>query len=86
MKTVAITGVEQCTLVEKPVPQAQDEFVVIKVMSAPLCTEYSDFADGCQRAEFKRGDEDPTCLGHEAAGEVVEVARPGGSPTGLRRS
>ena len=47
-------------------------------MSAPLCTEYADYADGCQRAEFQRGDEDPSCLGHEAAGEVVEVARPEG--------
>ena len=84
MKTVAITGVGQCELVEKPSPQAKDDFVVVKVMSAPLCTEYSDYADGCQRAEFKRGDEDPSCLGHEAAGEVVEVARPGKVKVGDR--
>ena len=41
MKTVAITGVEQCELIDKPVPHAKDDFVVVKVMSAPLCTEYS---------------------------------------------
>ena len=77
MKTVAITGVEQCELIDRPVPRAKDEFVVVKVLSAPLCTEYADYADGCARAEFQRGDEDPSCLGHEAAGEVMEVARPG---------
>ncbi len=77
MKTVAITGVEQCELIDRPVPHAKDDFVVVRVLSAPLCTEYADYADGCARAEFQRGDEDPSCLGHEAAGEVVEVARPG---------
>lgn len=53
-------------------------------MSAPLCTEYSDYADGCQRIEYQRGDEDPSCLGHEAAGKVVEVARPGKVQVGDR--
>ena len=84
MKTVAITGVEKCELVEKRVPTARNEFVVVKVLSATLCTEYSDYADGCQRAEYTRGEEDPSCLGHEAAGEVVEVARPGKVQVGDR--
>ena len=84
MKSVTISGVEQCQLVDVTKPQAKDDFVVVKVMSAPLCTEYADYADGCQRAEFKRGDEDPSCLGHEAAGEVVEVARPGNVKVGDR--
>ena len=84
MKTVAITGVEQCELVDRPMPHARDDFVVVKVMSAPLCTEYSDYADGCQRQEYKRGDEDPSFLGHEAAGEVVEIARPGKVQVGDR--
>ena len=84
MKTVAITGVEKCEFLEKAKPVAKDEFVVVKIMSSPLCTEYTDYADGCRRAEFKRGDEDPTCLGHEAAGEVVEIARPGKVKVGDR--
>ncbi len=83
MKTVAITGVEQCEMVERPMPHAKDDFVV-KVMSAPLCTEYSDYADGCGRIEFERGEEAPSFLGHEAAGEVVEVARPGRVQVGDR--
>jgi len=84
MKTVAITGKEQCEIVERPKPTAKDDFVVVKVMSAPLCTEYSDYADGCSRAEFKRGDENPGFLGHEAAGEVVEVAQAGKVKVGDR--
>jgi threonine dehydrogenase-like Zn-dependent dehydrogenase len=84
MKAVAITGKEQCALVDVPRPVAKDDFVVVKVMSAPLCTEYADYADGCSRAEYQRGDEDPSCLGHEAAGEVVEVATPGRVQVGDR--
>lgn len=84
MQVIEINGKERCRLVEKPRPKAKDDFVVVKVMSAPLCTEYSDYADGCERVEFKRGDEDPSCLGHEAAGEVVEVARPGRVEVGDR--
>ena len=84
MKTVAITGVEQSEIIDRPVPNAKDDFVVVKVESAPLCTEYSDYVDGCRRAEYKRGDEDPFSLGHEAAGEVVEVAQPGKVEVGDR--
>ena len=84
MDTIAITGVEQCSFVRRPIPRAKGEFVVVKMMAAPLCTEYADFADGCARAEFQRGDEDPSCLGHEAAGEVVEIAQPGNVAVGDR--
>jgi L-iditol 2-dehydrogenase len=84
MDSIAITGVEQCAFVRRPIPTAKDNFVVVKVMAAPLCTEYADYADGCARAEFQRGDEDPSCLGHEAAGEVVEIARPGKAKVGDR--
>ena len=84
MQTAAITDVEQCELIDRPRPQAKGEFVVVKIMSAPLCTEYTDYADGCARAEFQRGDEDPSFLGHEASGEVVEVAQPGNVKVGDR--
>jgi L-iditol 2-dehydrogenase len=84
MKTVAITGKKQCRLLRVPRPTAKGGFVVVKVMSAPLCTEYSDYADGCARAEYQRGDESPSCLGHEAAGEVVEAAQPGKVKVGDR--
>jgi L-iditol 2-dehydrogenase len=84
MSTVAISGEQECQIIQIPRPAAKDDFVLVKVLAAPLCTEYSDFADGCARAEFQRGDEDPSCLGHEAAGEVVDVATPGKVKVGDR--
>ena len=63
MRTVAITGERQCELVDKPTPRAKENFAVVKVHVAPMCTEYKPYTDG------ERSD----TLGHEAAGEVVEV-------------
>ncbi len=65
MKVAAITGKVQGGLVEKPDPRACDEHVVVKVHVVPQCTEWKMFAAG------QCGD----TLGHEAAGEVVQVAR-----------
>lgn len=67
MQVLSITGKRTCALVEKPAPKAAGQFVVVKVLAAPLCTEYKTFAAG----------HGTDCLGHEAAGEVVEVAQPG---------
>ena len=74
MKVVAITGERQCELVDKPDPKAAEDFVVVKIHSAPMCTEYKGYGKG------NKGD----CLGHEAAGEVVEVAQPGKVKVGDR--
>jgi L-iditol 2-dehydrogenase len=84
MKTVAITGKTACQLVDKAKPSAKEDYVVVKIHAAPLCTEYTDYRDGCSRAEFERGDESPDCLGHEASGEVVEIAQPGKVQVGDR--
>ena len=67
MKVVGITGERACALLEKPEPKIKNEFVKVRIVVAPMCTEYKSYLDG--------GKSD--CLGHEAAGEVVEVARPG---------
>ena len=74
MKVVAITGKRACELVDKPNPKAAEDFVVVKIHSAPMCTEYKAYAAG-HLAD---------CLGHEAAGEVVEVAQPGRARVGDR--
>ncbi len=74
MKCVAITGERRSELVEAPDPQARGEFVVVKVHAAPMCTEYRAFAAGQMHQPF----------GHEAAGEVVEVAQPGKVKVGDR--
>ena len=67
MKNVQITAGRRAELVEIATPHAAEDFVVVKVLSAPMCTEYKAYADGRPSSS----------LGHEAAGEVVEIAQPG---------
>ena len=50
-----------------PAPKAKEDWVVVKVHAAPRCTEFKAFADGIDHHYF----------GHEAVGEVVEIAQPG---------
>lgn len=76
MKQVIITGPRQVEMVDRPDPHAKGEYVVVKVHATPLCTEYKVYRDNQGRpVEF---------LGHEAAGEVVEVAPPGRVKVGDR--
>lgn len=65
MLAAAITGKRKSQLVQKPDPSPRGDFVVVKVHSAPMCTEYTAFLDGSPSDS----------LGHEAAGEVVAVDR-----------
>jgi len=74
MKVAAITGERQAGLVDVPDPKAAEAFVVVKVLVAPMCTEYKAYRRGNEGNRF----------GHEAAGEVVEVARPGKVKVGDR--
>src|SRR5690348_11239048 len=67
MKTVAITGERQVAIEERPDPKPVGELVVVKILVAPMCTEYKAYRNGSPSAH----------LGHEAAGEVVEVAQAG---------
>ena len=67
MKVVAITGIRQCALVERPDPVIKDNYVLIRIEAAPMCTEVSAYRNG----------HESDALGHEAAGTVVEVAKPG---------
>ena len=60
-------GQRRAELVDAPDPVAQDDWVVIKIHAAPLCTEYKAFI----------ADRMAESVGHEGTGEVVEVARPG---------
>lgn len=74
MQTAAIIGPRQAVLRDVPDPQVREDFVVVKVQSAPMCTEHQGFRDGVLT----------TCLGHEAAGEVVAVAQSGRVRVGER--
>lgn len=66
MKKAAILGERQAGLVDAPDPKPKDSWALVKVHAAPMCTEYKAFVAG-HKSQF---------LGHEAAGEVVEVAQP----------
>ena len=74
MKQVRIAGAGQVELVDVPDPKAARDFVVIKNVAVPMCTEYKAY----------RGDWAAENLGHEAAGEVVETAQPGRVSVGDR--
>jgi L-iditol 2-dehydrogenase len=74
MKTVIIKSGRRIEILEEDVPKPKGDFAVVKVRTAPMCTEFYRYRDGTESL----------CLGHEAAGEVVDVARPGRAKTGDR--
>lgn len=74
MKVVAITGKQACEIVERPDPRIKGDFVKVAIRLAPMCTEVGEYRNG------SIGDS----LGHEAAGEVVEIAQPGQVAVGDR--
>lgn len=67
MKKAIIAGTRQAALVDAPDLVPHENWAVVKVHVAPMCTEYKAFLAG-GRHEY---------LGHEASGEVVAVAQPG---------
>jgi L-iditol 2-dehydrogenase len=67
MKLVAISGVRQAAAIEVPMPRPVKHWALVKVHTAPLCTEFKAYGAG----------HTGHALGHEACGEVVEVAQPG---------
>ena len=74
MKVAAITGERRAEVIDLPDPTPAENFVVVKILAAPMCTEYKAFKAG------REGNR----LGHEAAGEVVEIAQPGRVAVGDR--
>jgi len=74
VKIAAMFSDMKAGLVEKTNPKPKDDFVLVKIHVTPMCTEYHAFEAGRQSDS----------LGHEAAGEVVEVAQPGKVKVGDR--
>ena len=74
MQVAAMFGEGKGGVVDKPDPQAAGDVVVVKIHAVPMCTEYKGFISGGTGEHF----------GHEAAGEVVEVAQPGRVKVGDR--
>lgn len=64
MKQAAIIGERQAVLIEKEKPELREGWALVKIHAAPMCAEYKGFVNG----------HEGNCLGHEAAGEVVETA------------
>ena len=63
MQTVLVTGPRRAELRQVADPVVKDNYALVKIHAAPLCTEYQAYAKGEQWPR----------LGHEAAGEVVAV-------------
>ena len=74
MKAAAILGKRQAGLADLPTPEPKEDWALVKVHAAPMCAEYKGFLSG-DKSEY---------LGHEAAGEVVEVAQSGRVKVGDR--
>lgn len=74
MQKAIITGERQSAIITVPDPTPKENWVVVKVHTAPMCTEYKAYVAG------RPADQ----LGHEAAGEVVAVAQPGRARVGDR--
>ena len=74
MQVAAMFGEGKGGVVDKPDPRAAGDVVVVKIHAVPMCTEYKGFIGGGTGEHF----------GHEAAGEVVEVAQPGRVKVGDR--
>jgi len=74
MKKAVILGERKAGLVEVPDLKPKEDWTLVKVHVAPMCTEYKAFVAG-YTSEF---------LGHEAAGEVMAVAQPGRVKVGDR--
>lgn len=69
-KGVRVTGKRKCEVIQRQTPNAQDDFVLIKVRIAAMCNEHNAYRDGV----FIWG-ETPDRLGHEIAGEIVDTGR-----------
>jgi len=74
MKKAIITGVRQAKVVEVPTPRPKENWALVRIEITPMCTEYKLWLAGRPSAY----------LGHEAVGEVVEVAQPGRVKAGDR--
>jgi len=74
LKTAILRSDKRVEIIDQEMPRACDNFVVVKVHTAPMCTEFYKYRDG----------EENLCMGHEAAGEVVEVTQPGKVKVGDR--
>ena len=77
MRKAVILGERKAGLVEMPIPKSKADWALVRMKVVPMCTEYKAWLRGA-------GNADSRTLGHEGAGEVVEVAQPCGVEVGDR--
>lgn len=70
MRAAAITAAGRVEVMDQHLPRASHDLVVVKILVAPMCTEFKQRKDGVLS----------TSIGHEAAGVVVDA----GSSTRVR--
>jgi threonine dehydrogenase-like Zn-dependent dehydrogenase len=63
MKSAAITGKGRVEVREQPRPESHGDLVVVKILIAPMCTEFKQRQAGLEQ----------TAIGHEAVGVVVDA-------------
>ncbi len=68
MKVVTLTGRRACAIVDKAMPRIRGDYALVKIHVAPMCNEHHAYAN----LDFRDRNRLDS-LGHEAAGEVVEV-------------
>ncbi|NGO74507.1 zinc-binding dehydrogenase [Streptomyces sp. YC504] len=68
MKVAALDGPGVSRIIEKPLPLIAEDYVLVKVLAAPMCNEHLAYEHWDFR-DRNRWDS----LGHEAAGEVVDA-------------
>jgi len=69
MKAAVLEAVEKLVLRDIPIPKPKDDEVLIKVAACGICGTDLKLYKGQYRAKM------PVVLGHEYAGEIVEVGR-----------
>ncbi len=74
MLEIRLAAKQEIEYVERSVPRARDEWVLVKILSAPMCNEYHQYARGTPIPQ----------IGHEAAGIVEDPARSGTYQAGDR--
>jgi len=79
MRKAVILGERKAGLVEMPIPKPKEDWVLVRMQVIPMCTEYKAWLRGEGNADSRMN-----ILGHEGAGEVVEVAQPCGVKVGDR--
>lgn len=68
MSVAEVTGKRQVRIGTRPLPRIDGDYVLLKVLVAPMCNEYVAYTDGIYLERNR-----PDSLGHEMAGEVVQA-------------